>query len=132
MSPVVPRTTPFGSGTPRGGAFTGHRSLGRAGLAPSWRSNVGAAVPSVTGASATNTFTKTAHPFQNNDNVVLSNLVGSASLAKLIGGGLFIINRATNTFQLAGVPNGTPVVLDSDVTSVTVQKVSSSVPTRVR
>jgi hypothetical protein len=126
--PVLPRAYPWGWHTRQVTAFAGKRALGRLTVAQSIRYNVGAAVTGITGTDSTDTFTKTSHGFTNGANVVGSGLTGGSALAPLLLGGLFVINAAANTFQLARVPNGAAVDLGSDVTALTLQRIVSGVP----
>jgi hypothetical protein len=77
----------------------------------------GTALTSVTGATPS-TFTKSAHGMANNTLVLVSALSGGTSL--VAGRPYFVINQATNTFQLALTPGGAAVDMGTTVTSATV------------
>jgi hypothetical protein len=119
--PAVPRALPFGFGSPRSAPHTRH-------VAPSIRYNVGAAVTAITGANATNLFTKAAHGFSGGENVVITARTGGAGLEKVEGGGLFVLFVSASTFRLALSPGSPEVDFTTDVTAMTLQKVSSSAP----
>ena len=135
MSPVFPRVGVRGFSAPRRPPFMSRSALGRMAAAHAIRYNIGSAITAVTGTTADDTLTKTGHGLPNGASVVLSALVqanpsAGVRFAEATKGGLFVINAAANTFQLAFAPGGPALDLGSDVTSVTVQRVGSSVPFR--
>ncbi len=132
-SKMVPGMPAFASlFTRRGVPFTSKRAgLSRLLYAPSLRYNVGSAITAVTAVTSTDTFTKTSHGLPNGANVVLSSLVGgSAAFAQLLKNGFFVLNQSANTFQLSLDPDGPVVDIGVDISSVTVQRVSSGAPLR--
>lgn len=85
------------------------------------------ALASVTGVDSTDTFTKTAHGWQNGQSVVLSSLTGGSALSTSTT--YYIVNRAANTFQLSTSVGGGAVNLGSDVSSVVVTRSQFAVDT---
>lgn len=77
----------------------------------------GTALTAVTGATPS-TFTKTTHGLANGTVVLLSSLSGGSGL--VAGRIYYVINTATNTFQLALTPGGSAVDMVTTVTSATV------------
>lgn len=77
----------------------------------------GTALTAVTGATPS-TFTKTAHGMANGTVVLFSALSGGSGL--VVGRPYFVVNQATNTFQVALLSGGTAVDMVSTVTSATV------------
>lgn len=77
----------------------------------------GTALTAVTGATPS-TFTKNGHGMANGTPVFISALSGGTGL--VAGRAYFVINTATNTFQLALTPGGTAVDMVTTVTSATV------------
>lgn len=75
---------------------------------------------SVTGIASTDIFTSAAHGYANGDLVVLSGLTGGATL--VVGDAYFVINAATNTFQLSELQGGAAADFSTDLTSGTVTK----------
>lgn len=78
----------------------------------------GTALTSVTGTTADDTFTKTAHGMANGTVVILSGLTGGSGL--VAGRVYFVIGQTANTFQLSLTSGGSAVDLGSDVTAATV------------
>jgi len=81
--------------------------------------------PNITGVTSTgspDTFTKTSHGLANGDRVVLSGLTGGTGAQ--VGQPYFVINTATNTFQLSSTVGGSAVDFGTDITAATVNKVT--------
>jgi hypothetical protein len=74
----------------------------------------------VTGVAATDIFTSAAHGYSNGDVVIFSALTGGTGLA--LGTTYFVINKATDTFQLATTPSGSAVDFTTDLSAGTIQK----------
>lgn len=74
----------------------------------------------VTGATATDTFTATAHGYANGNVVVFSGLTGGTLL--VTGDIYFVINQTANTFQVSRVLSGTAFHFTSDLSSGTVTR----------
>ena len=79
-----------------------------------------AAVTAITGVNSTDTFTKTAHGYNNGDLVKITALTGGSGL--VIGRFYYIIGSAANTFQLANTTGGAAVDLVTDVTAMSLVK----------
>jgi hypothetical protein len=123
-SKMVPHSPPFSTlFTRRGVPFSKM-------FAPARLHTIGSALTGVIGTNSNDTFTKTSHGLPNGANVVLSALTGGTGLTQYLKSGLFVVNTAANTFQLALAPGGTPVDLGSDVSALTVQRVGSAAPIR--
>jgi hypothetical protein len=75
-----------------------------------------AAVTAITGVTATDIFTKTAHGYVNGDLVKITALTGGSNL--VVGRFYYIIASAANTFQLANTTGGAAVDLGTDVTAM--------------
>lgn len=91
----------------------------------------GAAITAVTGTASTDTLTKTAHGLANGDVVILTSMTGGAGiLAGNAGNGdegaefLFVIGVTANTFQLSRTSGGAALDFTSDITAVTVTKLT--------
>lgn len=82
----------------------------------------GADITGVTSTGTPDTFTKTAHGLANGDVVIFSSITGGGGL--IAGHPYFVINQATNTFQVSLLSGGTAFDLTSDVTTATVNKLS--------
>ena len=137
--PVLPHANRIGINQPQGapGAKKG-KSLGRPNVPASRPHNVGAAVTGITGASATDLFTKTAHGFVGGENVVITALTPATALDRVEGtetkylgakGGYFVLFVSPSTFKLC-TPGGPPVDVLAAVTAMLLEKVSSSATVR--
>ncbi len=72
-------------------------------------------------ASATNDqVTVNNHGYATGDLVVFTALTGGAPLE--LNRGYYVVNAATNTFQVAQTPNGAPIDITSDATALTVRR----------
>jgi len=82
----------------------------------------GAAITSVTGAEATDKLTKASHGLTNGDLVVLRSLTGGTGLVTEYP--YYVVGVDGNDFQLAQISGGTAVDFTTDITSVSVVKLT--------
>lgn len=82
----------------------------------------GADITGVTGVTSTDTLTKTAHGLANGDVVIPSGISGGSAL--VAGHPYFVVASAANTFQLSQTSGGTATDLGTDVTAMTVNKLT--------
>jgi hypothetical protein len=75
---------------------------------------------SCTIAASTDQVTCNAHGFANGDLVVFTALTGGAPLQ--LNRAYYVVNAATNTFQVAATPGGSAIDITSDATAGTVRK----------
>lgn len=76
---------------------------------------------SITGAASGDTFTSSTHGYSNGDLVVFSGLTGGSGIVSSYP--YYIINTATNTFQVSQTSGGTALDFTTDVSSGTVNRV---------
>jgi hypothetical protein len=76
----------------------------------------------ITGVTSTDILTKTAHGLSNGDVAIPSALTGGSGLVS--GDVYYVIGVTTNTFQLALTPGGAAVDLGTDVTAMTLTKLT--------
>ena len=75
---------------------------------------------SVTGVAATDIFTSVAHGFSNGDIVIFSSMTGGTGL--ITGDTYFVINKATDTFQVSTTPSGSAFDFTTNLSAGTVCK----------
>jgi len=83
----------------------------------------GAALPTVTASNAGDVVNSTAHGLNNGDSVVFTALTGGAGLE--VGVPYYVVNKATNTFQVALSKGGAAVVITSDASAATAYKLTA-------
>jgi hypothetical protein len=88
---------------------------------------VGGPTAAVTGTAATDTINLAGHRYQNGDKVEFPTLTGGAGLTA--GTDYYVVNAATDTFQVSTTIGGTAVNFTTDITAGTVREVGGGTVT---
>lgn len=84
-------------------------------------------ITSITGEDADDIFDKVAHGLLDNQAVMITSLTGGSGLS--INTTYYVVNKATDTFQLSATRGGSALDFGSDITDATVVRVGAGVPT---